>query len=167
MVGAATFEVEAGFDRVCVSLRVALGIMMRTRDVADSSAIGNDMAGKPPSVAQNIGQEPRVQAQGTLFIDRVVGGHDGPDMSFLDGGLELGEIGFENVTDVGIDVEAAPSGLGAAVNGKMFGAGHLLEVVGIVALNAFDEVDPHAPGEIGIFAIGFLAATPSGDRGRC
>src|SRR5271169_109252 len=51
---------------------------------------------------------------------------------------------------------------GTAVNSVMFGSGDSFEIVRIVALEACDEGDAEAAGEEGIFAVGFLAASPAG-----
>ena len=52
-------------------------------------------------------------------------------------------------------------GFGAAVNGVMFGSGNRFEVTRVVALKAGDESDAKTGGEERIFAVGFLAASPT------
>src|SRR5215472_6024358 len=49
----------------------------------------------------------------------------------------------------------------AAVNGKMLRSGNDLQVFRIVALQAGDESNTDATGEKGVFAVGFLAASPA------
>src|SRR5215472_4994589 len=49
----------------------------------------------------------------------------------------------------------------AAVNGKMLRSGNDFQVFRIVALQAGDESNTDAAGEKGIFAVGFLAASPA------
>ena len=60
-----------------------------------------------------------------------------------------------------VHVNEVARGLGPAVHGIMFGRGDHPVICGIVALQAGDERDAHAPGEERIFAIGFLAASPA------
>lgn len=52
-------------------------------------------------------------------------------------------------------------GFGATVNGVVFGSGNGFEVARVVALKAGDESDAKTSGEERIFAIGFLAASPT------
>ena len=43
----------------------------------------------------------------------------------------------------------------------MFGGGHGLQILRVVALQALDELDGHAAGQVGIFAVGLHAAAPA------
>jgi len=52
-------------------------------------------------------------------------------------------------------------GFGAAVNGVMFGSGNRFEVARVVTLKAGDETGTKTSGEERIFAVGFLAASPT------
>src|SRR5271170_2548622 len=52
-------------------------------------------------------------------------------------------------------------GLGAAMDGVVLGGGDGLEVLGVVALQALDELDGHSAGEERVFAVGFHAASPA------
>ncbi len=54
-----------------------------------------------------------------------------------------------------------PVVLGAAVDGEVLGRGDQLQVARVVALQALDERDAHAGGQVWVFAVGFLAATPA------
>ncbi len=48
-----------------------------------------------------------------------------------------------------------------AVDGIMLGRGDGLEEIRIVPLQALDERDAQAAGEVGVFAVGLLAAAPA------
>jgi len=60
------------------------------------------------------------------------------------------------------NVEAVAQGFRAAVNRVVLWSGDGLQVVWVVSLEARDEGDAEAAGEEGIFAVGFLAASPAG-----
>src|SRR5712691_12228911 len=50
---------------------------------------------------------------------------------------------------------------GAAVNGKVFRCGDSLQVIRVVAWQSGNESHADAAGEVGIFAISFLATSPA------
>jgi len=74
----------------------------------------------------------------------------------------LREIGLAEIPFVGAGVEEMPFGFGAAMDGEVFDSGDGLEVLRVVPLKTFDELHGEAAGEIGVFAIGLLAAAPAG-----
>src|SRR6267378_2470696 len=54
-----------------------------------------------------------------------------------------------------------PENFGTTVNRKMFGRRDRFQIVRVVALQAGNEGHADAAGEVGIFTIGFLAASPA------
>lgn len=52
--------------------------------------------------------------------------------------------------------------LWAAVYSEMLGTGGSLNIIGVIALQALDKRNTQQPGQIGVFAVGFLTATSAG-----
>ena len=83
-------------------------------------------------------------------------------MAVDDGGAEGGRVGVIEIVEGDGNVEAVAKRFGAAVDGVVLGSGDDFEIFRIVALEAGDEGYAEAGGEEGIFAVGFLAASPAG-----
>ena len=129
-------------------------------EVVDGPAVGGDVAFEGPVAAEDVPEEHLAGAGGGV-VDGVVGAHDGVGAAFGDRGAEGGQVGVPEVVRGGVDVGRVTGGLGAGVDGVVLGGGDDLEVVGVVALEAFDEGDAEAAGEEGVFAVGLLTAAPA------
>ena len=114
------------------------GKFVSTEDVADGAAVGDDVAAEAPLLAENLFEQMRIGAGG-FTVEAVVGAHDGCRVPFLDGGLELGKIGFFQVGFGDLGVERVALRFGPAMHGKVFGRSDYLEVLRIVALQSFDK----------------------------
>ncbi len=160
-VGAAAVQVAAGLDGQGGGGGWRIGEMVSGEDVVDGIDIRDDIALEAPLSAQDVRQEMGVGGTGHA-IETLIGGHDRIGVAFTDAGLEGGQIGAPEVDGADMDVELMAFGLGAAVNGKVLGRGDGAEPLRIVALEAADEGDAEAAGEVGILAVGFLAPPPAG-----
>jgi len=85
------------------------------------------------------------------------------DIGILYQGLESRQVGFPQIFGVdGFGVEAVSVPFGSAVHGVVFGAGHGFGIVAVIRpLNAFNDSDPKACGQVRVFAVGFLATSPA------
>ena len=90
-------------------------------------------------------------------VEEVVGGHDGPDVGFLDGGFKGGEVDFVEgaLVDVGVDAVALEL---LVVGGEVLEGGE-----DALALDAADVGVAEAGGEPGILAVPLKIAAPDGD----
>src|ERR1700754_3129017 len=70
------------------------------------------------------------------------------------------EGGFE-IVGRHVDVEAMPSGFRAAVHGEVFRRGDGPRMRRVRPLDALDEAYRHASGQVGVFAVGLLTASPA------
>src|SRR5579862_3692095 len=162
LIGASTVEVGAGENAggrcggVVGGVVVAVGL----REVVDGVAIGGDKAVKAPVAAENVAEK-HFAGAGRDLVDGVVGAHEGIGAAVGDGGAEGGEIGVPEVVFGGVDVGLVAGGFGAAVDGVVLGSGDGAQVVGVVALDAFDECGSETGGKEGVFAVGFLPAAPA------
>ena len=118
------------------------------------------MALEAPLFPEDVHQQ-RLGAAGRLAVDAVVRAHNGLHMGLLHRRFKGGQIGFLHVLGGGLRVELVADGLGAGVHGKVLGAGSGLDILA-VALHAFDKAHAQAGGQVGILAIGFMAAAPAG-----
>ena len=129
----AAAEVAAGLDRE------RRGGFRRGREfvigenVVNRAAIGNDVAVETPLPAQQVRKQQRIRA-GRLAINGVVGAHHRADMAFAHGGLKMRQVGFVKIAFGRLGIERVPLRFRPAVDGKMFRAGHRLDVIRIVAL---------------------------------
>ncbi len=135
------------------------GVVLEGIEVADGPAVGDDISLEAPLFPEDI-VEIGVGAGGVV-TELVVGAHHRPDLSIHDQLPESREVGFEEVAVANVDIKGMADRLGARVDGKVFGGGHCFQVIGIVALKASDELNPHLAGEVGIFAVGLMAPAPA------
>src|SRR5271155_331832 len=129
-------------------------------EVIDGAAVGGDEALESPVAAEDCLEKHLVRAGG-VFVDGVVGAHDGVGLSVDNGGAEGRKISVPKIVRSGIDVGGVAGGLGTAVDSVVLGSGDGFEVGGVVALEAFDEGYAEAAGEERIFAVGLLASAPA------
>src|ERR1700722_11386800 len=102
-------------------------------DVANSAAIGNNVSGEVPFLAQDSVQQAVIRA-GRIAIDAVISAHNGSRTAFANGSFELGQISIAQVVLVHHHVYRVASGFGPAVNGIVLGGGDGLKILGVVAL---------------------------------
>jgi len=82
-------------------------------------------------------------------------------VAFGDRGAKGGSIGVVEIVERDGYVEAMAECFGPTVNGIVFRSGNGLEVMRVLALKSGDKSDAESSGEEGIFAVGFLAASPA------
>ena len=117
------------------------------------------MSLEAPVAAQRFHQR-RARAAG-LAVRAVVGAHHGLDLRVPDEGAEGGQIALLHVLGRDDRVEAVAQGLGPAVRREVLGAGGGLERFAL-ALQAAHEGAAEAGGQIGVLAVGLVAAAPAG-----
>src|SRR4051812_13686571 len=96
-----------------------------------------------------------------LSINSVVGAHDGLGFAVDNRHAEGGKISVFQIVLGDIDVGVMAREFGSAMYGIMLGRGDRLEVLGVVALKSGHEGKAETRGEIRIFAVSFLAASPA------
>ena len=129
--------------------------------VNDGVAIGHDIAGKAPCIAQIILQQHRTPAGG-LAIDPVIGAHDRPGLALDDGGAEGGQVAVLQVALGCEDIVGVAAWFRPAMDGEMLGCGDDVGQIGIVALHPLNEGHADPGRQERVFSIGLLAAAPSG-----
>ncbi len=160
-VAETALEIGARFHGIGGSLGHVRRVVVAGVDVGDGGAVTDDVAGEGPGGAKMIMQQHGVSA-GRRAVDGVIGAHHGLRVAFGDGGAEGGQVGVFEVVRGDVDVGLMARGLGAGVHGEVLGRRDDAEVVGVGALHAGDEGDGHAAGEERVFAVGLLAAAPTG-----
>ena len=136
------------------------GDLMVSVEIFDRAAVADHMAGEAPLLTQHRLQQIRVGAAG-FGVEAVIGPHDRFDLALGDGRLERGQIGVPQVARADGDIEPVAEGLGTAVHRIVLGAGRDFQVAPVAPLQAFDEGHSQATGEVGVFAVGFMAAPPA------
>ena len=159
----AAFHVGAGKHRIgrCRG-GIGVGTMLTgIIEVADGAAVRHHQTAETPFVAEDVGQEPVAAAARVPFI-ALVGAHHLLHVAVLHNLAEGGQVSLPQVPHGYGNVETVPVGLGAAVYGKMLGAGVQLEVFLVRALHAQHGLGAHDGVQVRVFAGGFLAAPPAG-----
>ncbi len=130
-------------------------------EVGDGSAVAGDESLKSPFVAQNLALI-AVVAAARFTVDALIGAHHFGHIALLHQRLEGRKIGFPKVA-LGqlLDVERVAVPLRTAVHGKVFGASQEFAVATVGrTLQSAHHSQSHSLGEIGVFAVGFLSASP-------
>ncbi len=128
-------------------------------EVADCPAIRDDVALEAPFIAQRF-KEQAIRAC-RFTAHGVVRTHDRISLAFHDRGAKRRSVGVRQIVRGHRHVKTVPQNFRAAMNGKVFGCRDRFQIVRVVALQAGNECHPDAAGEVGILAIGFLAASPA------
>src|SRR6185369_11969421 len=81
--------------------------------------------------------------------------------SFNDGCAKRRQIGFSQIAFINGGVKSMSFGFGPAMHRIVFRGGDNLKVARIVTLQALHELNPKTPGEIWIFAVSLLSASPA------
>ena len=152
------------------SLCTVFGHMVpRGQEVANGSAVAGNQSLKSPFVAQDL---LLIAALGTtsLSVNTLVGTHHLCHLAFLHQCLEGRQIGLPKVT-LGqiLDVKGMAVPLRSAVYGKVLGTSQQLTVfadtqVFTIIANTLQSTyygQSHLRGQIGIFAVGLLSASPA------
>ena len=97
---------------------------------------------KAPFLAQNILEQRRIRAGG-FAVEAVIGAHDRIGSAFLDGGFEVGEIGFPEVGFADHGIEGMARGFqGRCGRRSVSRSGDgFEELFRIVALQVFYELE--------------------------
>ena len=132
--------------------KVAYGTAIRDHDVAVA-----------PLFPQNMNEQ--FFAAATRFsLVAVIGAHDLFYSCFLHQFFEGGQVSLPQVSrsDVfGIERMAIP--FGPAMHGKMLGAGvQFVIVCSCIALQTENDSYTHTSGEVRVFSVGLLTASPAG-----
>ena len=129
-------------------------------NILDRSAVADDVTVELPFPAQFVLQQ-HLRGAGGFAVDAVIRAHDGLDVRFLNGRLERRQIRQRQIALGRPRVEGMPVVFRAAVHGVMLGRGDALEMLRVVALQAFDERHAHARRQERILAVGLMAAAPA------
>ena len=159
-VGVAAVHVAAHFEGQGGGFGSGAGHEMPGVEIADGPAVGGHMPLEGPLIAQNIHQQ-GLGAAGSLAVDAVVRAHDALHLGFLDCRFKGGQVGFLHVLRAGDRVKLMADGFRAGMYREVLGAGSDLQVLA-VTLQTLDEPHAQAGGQVGILAVGFMAAAPSG-----
>src|SRR5882724_571828 len=154
-------NVHSSFENCGYAVLGVGRIVMSLKDVGYSAAVGHHIALEAPIMPEMFFEERGVRAGG-LAVQSVVGAHHGLGVAFGDGGAECGEVSVFHIMARGYDVHCMARGFWTTVHGEMLRSGNYFNVVRIAALQTGDEGDPHAGGEVGILAVGFLSSAPAG-----
>jgi len=127
--------------------------------VADGPAIGNNIPFEAPFVAQSV-KEQVIRAR-RFAAHGVVRAHYRIGLAFHNRGAKRGSIGVRKIVRGNRHIKAMPQNFRAAVDGKVLGCRDCFQIARIIALQAGNEGHSDAAGEIRIFAVGFLAASPT------
>src|SRR6516164_7909671 len=134
--------------------------MVSVKDVSYRLTIGNHISFKAPLAAQLVHEQKFVGAR-WLAVDAVVRAHHGPGFAFGYGFTKRRQIGVHFVVLAYGHVGLMPRGLRAAVYRLVLGRSNGAVVARIVALHTGDKGNAQAPGQKGVFAVGFLAPAPA------
>lgn len=99
-------------------------------------------------------------AAGGFTVHAVIPAHDALDAGFLHAAAERREVGFCQILLADLRVKRMSPLLRAGVSRKMLDTGCGLQPLA-VALNAFYIGRAHAARQVGILAVGFVAAAPA------
>src|SRR3569833_1234942 len=146
-------------NRGCLRLRDTEAVA--SEDVEYRAAIRNDIALKLPRTAERVLEQELVGA-GRLSVGGVVGAHDGARMPLDDRRAESRQIRVLLVMATDVDVCEMARRLRPTVDGEMFRGGNGEVIARIIALQACYKRYGQPAAEVGIFAGGFLAASPAG-----
>ena len=152
-------KIGAGFYGESGGLRQRENVIVALVDIADGPAIGDDVTAEAPLIAEKA--EEKMIGAGGLVENGIVRAHDGSGVAIDDGGAEGGRVRVIEIVEGDGNIEAMAKSFGAAVNGVMLGSRNSFEIVRIIALKAGDEGYAEASGEERIFAVSFLAASPT------
>ena len=159
-VGAAAVEVGPGAQAQRGGFRGVGCEPVAGADIVHGIAVGDDVPGEAPAVAQDLLEEPAVAA-GRRAAEAVVCAHHRPRAALDDGGLERREVGIPQVVLGGDGIEAVAAALRAAVHGEVLGGRDDAEVVRVVALHPAHEGHGEAAGEERVLAIRLHPAAPA------
>src|SRR6185437_5929120 len=151
-------EVYAGFDGCGSGGNRSGKGLMPFEDVIECATISYYMSLEMPFFAENAVEECGAGAAG-FAVYVVVGAHYGFHAR-VHQLFKCVEVGLAEVFLVYDGIEGVTVRFGAAVNGKVFGAGGGFEVMGVVTLDAMDERGAHGSRQVGVLAIGLLATAP-------
>src|SRR5947207_5472215 len=156
---AAAIQVGAGADAQRGRRGGGRGDPVALVDVIDGTTIGHDVTGEAPLPPQD-GPQQQVAAAGRRAEHPVVRAHQGVGARLANAGLEVGQVALAQVSLAHHGVELVAQRLGTRVDGEVLHGRDSLEIPGIVALEPADERHGEPPGEVGVFAVGLLAASP-------
>src|SRR6266700_7148583 len=134
--------------------------MVALENVNNSSAVGNHVSLKVPFATKLLLQQELVHARG-LPIDAVVGAHYRSRLRLCNGGAERRKIRIKLVVFADLHIGGVAGGLRAAVHSEMLGRRNHAVIFRIVSLHSRNKRHAHLCCEEWIFAVGFLAASPT------
>src|SRR5438876_2517652 len=134
--------------------------MVPLENVNNSAAVGNYVSLKVPFAAKLLLQQELVHARG-LPVDSVVGAHYRSRLRVDEGGAERRKISIKLVVFADLYIGGVAGGFRAAVNSKMLGRRNHAVIFRIVSLHSRNKRHAHLCCEEWIFAVGFLAASPT------
>src|SRR6266478_8113121 len=115
-----------------------LRIMVAFENVGHRAAIGYYVALEAPIAPKMLIQQRCVRAS-RLSVQRVVSAHHGLSLSFHDSRSKSGQVCVLHVVTRRLHIDGMPRGLRPTMHRKVFGGGHCLQILGIVALESGNE----------------------------
>ena len=181
-IGAAALQVGTGINSLgsCLGSSLCRTVIARHIEIVNSSAIGSNQSLESPFFSENLALKLGVgTARSTIYT--LIGTHHLSHMSILYQRLEGREISLPQITGWQIlQIEDVAIPLRTAMHGKMLGTSQCLDILGSLrlirsqntrsrqrlaverlSLQAIHHSKSHTCGEIRIFAISLLSASPS------
>ena len=134
--------------------------MVTAENIGHRTAIRDNVALKAPITPQVFLEQNGIRTRWRA-VQRVVGTHHGLGFAFHDRRPKRGQIGVLHVMPGGLNVNGVSGGLWTAMHREVFRSGNRFQIDGFVPLQAGDEGNAETPGQVGVLAIGFLAASPA------
>ena len=128
-------------------------------EIFDCPAVGNEISLEAP-VAAKYFLKGRTSAAG-LSVSAVVSTHEAFHVSLLCQGLKCWQIGFLHIFLGNNCVKFMTDGFRTGVDCEMLGTGSGFHNI-TVSLDAFYKSNAQFFGEVRVFAVGFMSASPSG-----
>ena len=157
LVGAAAVDVAAHFYCERRGFFRLFCEVVRLVEIANRPAVRHEITVKAPVF--ELVHQIRAGA-GRLAVDCVVCAHHALDLCVFDKALKGGQVGFVQILFADRRVEAVTCFLGSAVGGKVLCTG-CREKSFAVALNALDILHAKLGGEVWVFAVSLLSASPA------
>ena len=152
-------DVAAVLQRQRRAFRRGVGDLVELVEIRNRAAVGDIVSLKAPLAAQDVAHQ-ALGAAARLAVHAVVRAHDSFHAALLHAGLKRGQIGIPQVVLGYLGVKAVAHAFRAGMHGEVLGARRRLHIIP-VPLNALDEANAQTRGEIRVFAVGLLSASPA------
>src|ERR1043165_2320711 len=129
-------------------------------DVVDCATIGNYIAVEAPLATQHVAEQMCIGAR-RLAVYAVVSAHHGGSPSFHDSGPESRPVSLTHIAFACRRVKTMALGLWSRMNRVVLGSVNNFQILRIVTLESFNECYSETAGEIWIFSVSLLPASPA------